>query len=224
MQPEYLVAGAHSLLKPAPRVELGDFGRPSVSALDARNERLADAELCGDLLLHSAVCDCGQNSSVPLIQSVHPLTLPLDDCEGVVGLFCLDRNEGAHSQQEALHIWRGRNGVAVEPPVAPFSAAFVFLNPPVAEPLVDGIERWAVSVCETQSHAALVLVDLDAALPIKEARDVAEEGLFAEIVHPYALTHIRVSNNIEAMAVPVMRWIGERIARVDEIEVLREAA
>lgn len=75
MQPEHLIARPHALLQPATGVEALDFLRPSVTAFDARDERLADAELGGDVLLHPAGGDGVQNSFVATVQFVHALPL-----------------------------------------------------------------------------------------------------------------------------------------------------
>ena len=83
MQPEYLVAWPHSLLQSPTGVEVPDLARPCVTALDPRDERLADAKLGSNVLLHSAFGDCRENGSVPLVERIHALALPANDAERV---------------------------------------------------------------------------------------------------------------------------------------------
>lgn len=216
MQPEYLIAGPHALLQSAPSIEVLDLARPCVAALDPRNKRLADPELSGDVLLHAPICDCREHGGISPVECLHALALAADDAKRMICLFSLDGDERANCQQKALYIRGGGYGEAEQPLVASLHATAILFNPAIPEPLMDGVQCRPEGVGEPQSHPAFVLVDLDAAFPVKEASDVAQEGVFTPIHHPYSLAHARVSNNA-VMAVPVMRWIGERIQLVERM-------
>lgn len=216
MQPEYLIAGAYTLFQTAPGVKVLDLARPRVTALDTRNQSLADAELYSDVFLHSTGCDSSEYIGVAFVERLHALSLSADDAECVVRLFSLDGDEGANGKQEPLDIGSRGNGVTEKPLVASLYATAVFFDATVTQPLMDGVQCRPDGVGEPQANPAFILIDLDTAFPIKEACDVAQEGVFAPILHPYSIPHARVSNNA-VMAVPVMRWIGERIAAVDAL-------
>lgn len=216
VKPEQLIARAHSLLQPPSRVELGDFGGPCVAALDARNELLADVELGGNILLHPTVLDRREHRAIAGVQVVHALALAGDDAERLIGLDGLDIQVGANGEQESLNVGGRRYGVAVEALMAALSAPPVFFDAPVTEPSMHGVQRRSMRVCEPQSNAALILVDFDAALAIKEASEIPDKSVVREVVHPLNVSHGSHANNV-SMAVPVVRWIGERIAAVDQL-------
>ena len=211
MKPEYLIARAHSFLQPAPRVELCDFCRPSVTYFDPRNERLTDVEFLGNRLLRKALCYTREDGEVASIKLFHSLTLPIDNVQRLIKFLHLDINIRSNRQEETLHVRRARNGIDKQrtPTILYARGASVLLNAPITKAIKDRIKRWPMGIGKTNANTAFIPVDFNAAFAVKEARKVAEKGGFAPFFHTLM---IRCSASRVQLAVPVIGWILERIA------------
>ena len=208
MNPENLIAGTDTFrLKIAPGIEASDHRRPGVSALDARNELLTDAEPRRDFLLHHALSDQGSDLGVAPVQVIHAGALTGDNLKGSFQFLGLDDDVGPQAQEQPLNIWGVGNGVAEQPPVSALLAPSIFFHPTVSEAGADRVQDGAVGIREADADAAFVLVAFDAAFSVEKASDVAVKGFFGPLFHALNITRwARI-----AMAVPVVRWIMDRM-------------
>lgn len=207
MQPEQSIARPHPLLDTAPRIEAINLARPSVTGFDARDTRLRNTELDCHILLHAAFGQPSENCTVASIESIHPLSLRGDDGECTLSLIGLDRQVWSGEQQKPFNIWGAGYGVAIEPPVVHHRSA-IFFDAPITEASEHRVQCRAMSIGEAKPDAALVLIDFDAALTIKKPGEVARERIVAEVFHSPSYD---ICEELSSMAVPCMRWLGERI-------------
>lgn len=223
MQPEKLVARLDALLQAPAGVETRNLSRPSVANLDARDKGLADAEIDCDIALHSAFRDLRQNRPIAGVQGFHAGALAGYDFKRAIRLLGLDGGEGARVQQKVLDVGSVGYGVAKKPPIVLAGRTPIFFDAAVAEAGMDGVQCRSKCVGEANANAAFGLVNFDAALAVKEACDVAPESVVRPVFHHgNYISQFLVSNNA-IMAVPVIRWLGERIQAVEAL-TLRAAA
>lgn len=208
MQSKDLIARPHPFLQPAASIESLDLFWPSVTSLNTRHKRLADAEFGCDLALQAARLDSGQNRSIASVKIGHAFTLASDNIQRSIGLVRLDRNHRSHQCQEPLNIWGRRHGKAIQPLVIRVRGTSIFFDASVSEPVMNRVERGSMRVRQPQSNSALIRVDLNTALAIQEAGQVSGEGVVGPTLH---------SGILISMAVPCMAWIGRRIQMVAEI-------
>lgn len=211
MQPEYRIAWADALLESTPGIEPVDLTRPCMPGLDPRNTGLADTKLFGDRRLRHPFGNPNQDCSVAGVQRLHARALATDDFQRAIRLDGLDRDVGPDEQQEAFYIGGAGYGEAVEPLALCAGRTPVFLNAPKAEPRPHSFKAGSDRVRQAQSDAALVSVDLNAPLAIKETGEVARKGVSGKVGHIHALDMVMQTKPFK-MAVPCMAWIGRRIA------------
>lgn len=208
MQPEQLIGGPNTAFEVSAGVKFCDFRRPSVPFLYSRNKLLADAKFVRDVFLHESLVNHIQNLTVAFIQRSHAVALPLDDFQCVLKFFRLDDYIRAQKQKQLFNVWRIGNGVAIKALASPIFGAPILFNSSVSKPLVDGLEGGLVCVCQPCPNIAFGLVDFDTAFAIKKASDVAQKGGFCPIFHGRNDTIVL---GVFAMAVPVVKWILDRV-------------
>jgi hypothetical protein len=90
----------------------------------------------------------------------------------------------------------------------------------VPEPGVNAIKDGPEGVGDPDSDAAFLRVDFDGAFAIQEASDVTGESVVGKLVdvHTVIIWSDASQFNIR-MAVPVMRWIGQRIQMANDLGI-----
>jgi hypothetical protein len=209
-------SGRSSALFQTPaRVQASEF---SDSQLYVRNERLSNSEPFGNGDLFLASCEGGDDSGVPGVHFVGTRLHSGNHCERGVCTLSFDLNIWAAKQQQFTAVV-GVAGAKREERKR--GALGVCLNPPVAEASVYVHEHRLERVSDSHTHTAFPGVDLNGTFAVEKPGEVSRElivrkrGNFHRQI--LAFYWLGWQSLYTSMAVPVMRWIGERIELVNAL-------
>lgn len=180
----------------------------------------------GDVRLRDTNPSADRGLCFPTSQGSHDLIVPglghllsllhrREDRKGTISPSGLNLDERAAKQKEFSAVMGIADTVGEQ---RSRRSLRVRLNPPVSKAVMDAHQDGSESVGDPDSDTAFLRVDFDGALPIKQGGEIGGKRLVRKVFY----VHVRIigSDITEvnaSMAVPVMRWIGERIQMIDDL-------
>jgi hypothetical protein len=182
--------------------------------LDSRHRRLSEAILTTDIRLCLARHQCSNDGRVPLA----PEIVFSFDCRNStncdVSLVGLDLHIRSADGKQSQTFFSGTCRKTEQTLIPAFDATPILFDSSKTGTPMNRTKRCRVRVRYANANALRVGIALNAALAIEQAGNIRREGFVAI----FRDLHERYDNTPRwsSMAVPVVRWIGQRIQQLED--------
>lgn len=218
MQPENLITRPHELLESHLGIQFLNLAGPCMADLDSRYTLRTDSESDGDVFLPFACRNSIHHGSVSLINGIHSILHPCDDSERVGQPLCLDLDEWLNHAENSAAVIRVVDRVRPQAALPLSFSTLVLSHVANGQSGMDMEEDIWRCESNAEAHAAHLWVYLNAPLAVDKGGEIGGEAIRRHVVDIHAsIISEFATRDLYSWAVPVVRWIGERIAAVESL-------